>query len=212
MRMEYEVSIRINLPTEISEVLRKEKERFVAEYGSSYKSEPHITLYLDRYTEAGFPKLLHDLRELPLQPFTITLLPPQARREENRHRSLYIMDVSGKEQLRELHETISARAIPYRSPFLRTKARKRLEQQGIQTDGTRESLQVHGTPNESFDAHITLGEVGFDGPQPSLEDIRATLRSLEGRAIEVSEISVSFYGKAEGDETFKLIERVQVPF
>jgi hypothetical protein len=43
MPMEYEVSIRIDFPTNISEALRREKERFVAEYGSGYKSEPHIT-------------------------------------------------------------------------------------------------------------------------------------------------------------------------
>ncbi|TSC73667.1 MAG: hypothetical protein G01um101444_488 [Parcubacteria group bacterium Gr01-1014_44] len=41
--MEYIVSIRIAFPEEISKVLKHEKGRFVAEYGSSYKSEPHIS-------------------------------------------------------------------------------------------------------------------------------------------------------------------------
>src|SRR3989344_1100416 len=74
---EYVVSIRINLPENITAILQKEKERFVAEYGSSYKSDPHITLCLDRYTEEGFPRLIHDLRELQIEPFTISLLKPE---------------------------------------------------------------------------------------------------------------------------------------
>ena len=40
---EYTISIRITLPEAISKIIKKEKDRFVAEYGSSYKSEPHIT-------------------------------------------------------------------------------------------------------------------------------------------------------------------------
>ena len=57
-KMKYDISIRVNFPEEITSVLRKEKQRYINDYGSSYKSEPHITLYLDSYTVEGYPKLL----------------------------------------------------------------------------------------------------------------------------------------------------------
>ena len=75
--MEYEISIRVTLPAKISKVLKLEKDRFVVEYGSSYKSDPHVTLYLDRYTEDGFPKLIKDLEKLKFEAFTFSLLPPE---------------------------------------------------------------------------------------------------------------------------------------
>ncbi len=191
---EYEISIRICFPETVTEVLKQEKDRFVAEYGSSYKSEPHITVYLDRYTQEGLPRLLHDLQELRVQPFSFSLLKPEARREEDRHRNLYVMDVSNKEQIRELHAKVSQIAIRYRSPMLRSKVRQRLEQQGIHTDGTRESLK-NAPKAEKFDPHITLGDVCFDDFQPDLVDVQNNLKELEGKEIAVSNLVVFFMGK-----------------
>ncbi len=209
--MQYEISIRITFPEIISRVLKLEKDRFVSEFGSVYKSEPHITLYLDRYTREGFPKLLHDLQTLRVQPFTISLLKPTITREEERHRNLYIMDVSDKERIRQLHTEVSEIAIRYRSPLLREKTRQQLEKQGIYTDGTRES--VKSVPVASvFDPHITLGEVGLDDPQPNLTDIRERLKQLEGENIDVSSIIVFFYGKESNEKKMKLIDEVAVPF
>ena len=182
----------------------------MTEYGSSYKSEPHITVYLDRYTQEGFPQLIHDLQNLRVQPFSFSLLKPEARREEDRHRNLYVMDVSNKEQIRKLHAKVSQIAIRYQSPLLRSKVRKRLEQQGIHTDGSRESLKST-LEAEKFDPHITLGDVGFDNFQPDLIDVRNNLKELEGKEIAVSNLVVFFYGKTEGDEKFTLIEKVSIP-
>ena len=207
---EYEVSIQICFLETVTKILKHEKDRFVAEYGSSYKSEPHITVYLDRYTQEGLSPLLHDLQELRVQPFSFTLLKPEARREEGRHRNLYVMDVSNKEQIQELHAKVSQVAIRYRSPLLRSKVRQRLEQQGIHTDGTRESLKS-APEAEKFDPHITLGDVGFDDLQPDLANVQNNLKELEGREIAVSNLVVFFYGKAEGDGKFTLIENVLIP-
>ena len=207
---EYEISIRICFPEAIIKILKREKDRFVAEYGSSYKSEPHITVYLDRYTQEGLLQLIHDLQVLRVQPFSFSLLKPEVRREEDRHRNLYVMDVSNKEQIQELHAKVSQVAIRYRSPLLRSKVRQRLEQQGIHTDGTRESLKS-APEAEKFDPHITLGEVGFDEIQPDLADVQNNLKELEGKKIVVSNLVVFFYGKAEGDGKFTLIENVLIP-
>ncbi len=208
--MEYVVSIRISFPETVSKVLKQEKDLFVSEYGSSYKSEPHITLYLDRYTQKGFPQLLHDLQELRIQPFSFSLLRPEARREEDRHRNLYVMDVSNKKQIRELRTKVSDVAIHYQSPLLRSKVRQQLEQQGIHTDGKRENLaNTHKT--EVFDPHITLGEVSLDDPQPDLADVQKNLKELEGKKITVSNLVVFFDGKEDGDEKFKLIQEVSIP-
>lgn len=206
--MEYEVSIRILFPEAVTELLKKEKERFVVEYGSSYKSEPHITLYLDRYTEDGFPKLIKDLEKLKFKSFTFSLLSPEIRVEKDRHRNLYVMDVSNKDQLRQLHNKVQEIAIPHRSPLLREKTRKRLEQQGIYTDGTRASVP-EGI--DDFDAHITLGEIDFDKPQFEIAEVQKNLKQIEGEKIIVSSIQVSFYGKENGAEKFKTIERVTIP-
>lgn len=210
--MQYEISIRIDFPEDISAILRKEKERFVTEYGSGYKSEPHITLYLDSYTEDGFPQLLHDLRGFRMEPFVISLLEPKARHEERRSRYLYVMEISNKEKVSELHGKVSEVAIRYRSPLLREKTRKRFEQQGITTDGTRERLEAYNFPEEPFDPHVTLGEVGFDAPRPDLAKVQSNLKQLEDKKITITDMTASFYGKQEGDEKFKLIKKVVIPF
>jgi len=193
-------------------VLRKEKQRFIAKYSSEYKSEPHITLYLDSYTAEGYPKLLEELRKLSLTPFTITLLPPKIRVENDRHRNLYIMDVSNKEALRELHDKISEIAIPYRSPFIREKKKDKLEREGVHTDGTRESFGNLHLAEETFDPHITLGEIDFDKPQADIAESQKSLISIEGREIIVSGVTIFWYGKEDGDEKAHLIEEVAIPF
>ena len=210
--MKYDISIRVTFPKEITSVLQKEKQRFISEYGSSYKSEPHITLYLDSYTEAGYPKLLEKLRELHAEPFAISLLVPRARAENDRHRNLYVMEISNKQALNELHETISEIAIPYRSPFLREKTRRQLEDQGIHTDGTRESLKHYHIPEESFNPHITLGEIDFEKPQADITDSEKNLEAIEGKEIIVSGVTVFFYGKEDNEEKAKLIEEITIPF
>ncbi|MEK7124799.1 MAG: hypothetical protein AAB864_00125 [Patescibacteria group bacterium] len=207
--MEYEVSIRILFPETINEVLEKEKDRFVVEYGSSYKSEPHITLYLDRYTEDGFPKLIKDLENPKLKSFTFSLLSPEMRIEKDRYRNLYVMEVSHKEQFKQFHDEVSRIAIPHRSPLLREKTRRRLEQQGIQADGTRVSAP-EGIDN--FDPHVTLGEIDFDKPQAEIAEVQKNLKQIEGEEIVVSSIEASFYGKESGAEKFKTIERVTISF
>ncbi len=213
--MDCDISIRVTFPEDITAVLRKEKERFVTQYGSSYKSEPHITLYLDHYTEEGYPELLSDLRSgLRIKPLSITLLPPKVRPETHRHRNLYIMDVSNKERLDELQKNVEAFAIPYQSPLVSEKKRLRLERQGIATDGTRESLKAHPelAAQEKFDPHITLGEIDFDKPRADIETSKENLAAIMGKDILISGVSVFFYGKKEGDEKAKLIEEINIPF
>jgi 2'-5' RNA ligase len=210
--MKYDISIRVTFPEGIADVLRREKQRFISEYDSRYKSEPHITLYLDSYTAEGYPKLLEKLRGLSVKPFTISLLAPKVRAENDRHRNLYIMDVSNKQQLNELHNKVSEIAIPYQSPFIPEKLQKRLEGQGIQTDGSRESLKAHDLPEEVFDPHITLGEIDFDKPQADIAESQKNLKTIEGKEIAISSISVFWYGKDEGDIKAHLIEEVAIPF
>ncbi len=210
--MKYEISIRINFPEEITGVLREEKQRFISQYGSSYKSEPHITLYLDSYTADGYPKLLEGLRNLHIKPFTISLLEPQMRIENDRHRNLYIMEISNEDALRELQHKISILAIPYRSPFIREKTQKELKRLGIDSDGVRKNLEKLHVPEDAFDPHITLGEIDFDKPQADITESRANLKSMEGREIIVSDVTVFWYGKEDGDEKAHLIGEVAIPF
>jgi peptidoglycan/xylan/chitin deacetylase (PgdA/CDA1 family) len=210
--MRYDISIRVTFPEAITNMLRIEKQRFINDYGSSYKSEPHITLYLDSYTSEGYPKLLAELRTLRMKPFNIFLLAPKIRTENERHRNLYIMDVSNKQQLHELHGSVSEIAIPYRSPFIPEKTQKRLVSQGINTDGSRESLKTYKLPKEVFDPHITLGEIDFDKPQADIAESQRNLKAIEGKEIMVSSATVFWYGKEDSDEKAHLIEEVTIPF
>lgn len=210
--MEYDISIRITFPEEITSVLRKEKQRYIVEYGSSYKSEPHVTLYVDHYTAEGYPHLLDGLRQLDMKLFAISLLSPKVRIENDRHRNLYIMDVTSKPAIYELHEIITKIADPYRSPFIREKKIKELEQRGIHIDGTRAAFEALGIPKEPFDPHITLGELDFDKPQADIAVSQKNLISIEGKEIIVSGVTVFYYGKGEGDEKAHLIEEITIPF
>ena len=210
--MKYDISIRIIFSEEITSVLRREKQRFITEYGSSYKSEPHITLYLDSYTSEGYPKLLEELRRLHAKPFTISLLTANIRIENDRHRNLYVMEVFNKQPLCELHDRISKIAIPYRSPFVREKTQKELERRGIHTDGARESLKAYQIPEEAFDPHITIGEIDFDKPQADIIETQKNLRVIEGRELTVASVVVFWYGKEDSTEKASLLEEVTIPF
>lgn len=55
------------------------------------------------------------------KPFSVSLVTQNVRLENDRHRNLYIMEVSHKETLHELHDKLLEMAIPYRSPFIREK-------------------------------------------------------------------------------------------
>jgi 2'-5' RNA ligase len=204
--MEYVISIRIDFPDAISAILRQEKERFVAKYGSKYGSEPHITLYLDRYTPEGYSKLVEDLKEIRIRPFVITLLQPKIIFVEERQSNHYVLGVSGEEGLKLLQGKVSEIARRYESPSMRSRVTERLKQQGVQTDGTRESM-AGVMQDEIFDPHITLGDVAADEPQPDLKDIRTRLKKLGGEEIIVSSIIVVFDGKKESDKMFKSVEK-----
>ncbi len=209
--MKYEISIRINLPEEITKVLQEEKQRFVVQYGSSYKSEPHITLYLESYTREEYPKLLEALHTLPIKPFSITLLPAEIRSEEHRHRNLYVVEITNKESVHALHNTIKEIADKYRSPFIREKLLARIKEKGLEADGTRAHFETLNWQEESFDPHITLGEIAFGKPQADIKEVRKNIASIKGKQIEVTNITVFFYEKKEGAEKYALMEKTTIP-
>lgn len=210
--MKYEISIRVTFPEEITSKLRQEKHRFITEYGSRYKSEPHITLYLDSFTAEGYSKLLEALRRTQIKPFAITLLEPKVRVENHRHRNLYIVDVSHKQELHVLHNKISELAIPYRSPIIREKTKQELGRRGILTNGLRETLKKYQIPEEPFDPHITLGEIGFDKTQANITETQKNLRPIQGQEITISSITVFWYGKEDDAQKAHLLEEVVIPF
>jgi 2'-5' RNA ligase len=193
--MKYDISIRVTFPEDIANTLRIEKQRFIAEYGSSYKSEPHITLYLDSYTADGYPKLLEKLHNLGMEPFLISFLAPKVRSENDKHRNLYIVDISNKERLGELHEKISE-----------------IAQRGIHTDGSRASLEAYQIPEELFDPHITLGEIDLGKPQANIAESKKNLSFIEGSQVIVSGVTVFWYGKEDNAEKMSLLEEITVPF
>ncbi|MDB5260101.1 MAG: hypothetical protein JWN37_332 [Candidatus Nomurabacteria bacterium] len=193
---EYTVSIRITLPDAVNTILKKEKDRFVVEYGSSYKSEPHITLYLNRYTKEGFPKLIEDLKELSLSPFSFTLLDPIM---SPGYRNSYNVDVSNKTALEKIHLAIESVASKYQSKLLRKKDQERLER-GI-------------SPNSiKWVPHITLGEVIVAAPQPDLNDIKNNIQEIIGQEVLVSDFTVFFYVKKTGAEKAESLAEVTISF
>lgn len=192
---EYAISIRIHFPEAISKTIKEEKNRFVTEFGSKYKSDPHITLYLtrytlDRHTKDGFAGLIKDLQELLLKPFEISLLSPKVIVEEDRHRNLYVVDVSHKEQLQKLRDQIYEVAARYRTILLGEE-----EQRG-----------------KELEPHITLGEIDFDKPQAELVDVQNNLRDIIGEKVNISSIVVFFHIKGPGEKKAKLLEEITIPF
>jgi hypothetical protein len=195
--IEYTVSIRVTFPKAISEVIMREKNKFISEYGSHYKSEPHITMYLGRYTLDGFPNLIHDLRKLILKKFTFSILNPKLIREDGLHRNMYVIDVSNKELLKKLSIQISNVAVKYQSILPRDKDKARLEQ---------------GLQKKELEAHITLGEVDINCLQSEIPDIQNNLNQIIGEKITVSNLAVFFHGRKQGAEKAELIQKVIIPF
>lgn len=193
---EYALSIRIVFPEAISKVIKQEKDRFVFEYGSKYKSEPHITLYLTRYTldrntKEGFPELIRNLQKLPLKSLEISLLDPKIIVEKDRHRNLYVIGVSSKKQLQELRNQVYIVADQYRRTLLGEKKQER---------------------DKELEPHITLGEIDFDRPQAELAEVEKNVRQVIGEKVAVSSIVVFFYVKGFGREKMTLVEEVKIPF
>jgi len=193
--MEYSISIRINFSETINKIIKKEKERFVSEYGSKYKSEPHITLYLTRYTLSrntrdSFSELIQNLQKLSLKPFEISFLNPKVIIEKDRHRNLYVVDVSNKERLQELRGEVYDVAARYRSNLL----------------GEGEER------GKELEPHITIGEIDFDKPQAEIADVQSNLKQIVGEKIVVSNLVVFFYIKEPGEESARLLEEVIVSF
>lgn len=198
MKMDYtEISIRITFPLEIREVIRREKERFVSQYGSKYKSAPHITLYLARYTTNGVHKLIADLKGLALKEFAFELLGPKMNSEGDRN--AYIVDVSNKEAIEELHIQITSIASRYESPLLRDADQRRMAEGKSKEPGP-------------WYPHITLGTIPADASQPDFTQVEENLHEITGKQIEVSGITIFVYGKEKGEEKAKLIEEVTIPF
>lgn len=196
--MEYaEISIRVTLPEDINEVLLREKNRFVSEYGSTLKSAPHITLYLGRYTDEGFHQLMEGLKELALEPTSFLILGLKVILGE--HSNSYEVDVSNHEELAALHTKVSEVASRYQSPLLRERDQKRLEK-GIPLN------------NGSWTPHISLGSTLVDGPQPNREEVEQNIKSVVGRQVDVSSMTVFFYGKKKGEEKNKIVEEIKVDF
>lgn len=210
---EYTVSIRITFPEAVTAALKQEKDRFVASYGSSYKSDPHVTVYLDRYTPEGFAPLLSALRTLLFAPFEVSLLEPRVTRDETRGHMFYIVDVTPKGVLEKLHAAVLALATPHRSPLLREKEQKRFDEGKLSKEAYAERMQHReaGTPYQ-YDPHITLGDVAFDAPQPDMAEVARNVQDVIGTKIEVKGLDVFFHSKAPGAERAEQIERVFVPF
>ncbi len=189
----YDISIRITLPEKVSGIIKKEKGRFVSEYGSKYKSEPHITLCLTRDTLAEYPKealekLVEALQSLEQKPFTISPLSAKAIREVDRHRNLYVVDVSNKEQIEELRVKVRNIVNDY--------------QRAISADNNQEKKEL--------EPHITLGEVGLNYQQPNLKEVQENIKEITGESILVSDIVIFFYIKKAGEEKAKLVEEIKV--
>lgn len=192
--IEYSISIRITFPEVIREAIKREKQRFVSEYGSKYKSEPHITVYLtkytlDRYTTDGFSKLIQDLRGLSLKQFEISLLSPKVIVEEDRHRNLYVLDVSNKEQIQEVSDKVYKVASQYRSTLMGEDEKR----------------------SKELEPHITLGEIDFDKPQADISDAKKNLQQIVGEKVTVSNLVIFFYIKEPGEEKSKLLEEIIIP-
>lgn len=195
----FEVSIRITLPPDVSEILTREKKRLVDLFGSKYKSAPHITLYLARYTKEGVEKLPDELQKLTAALFTFTFTLGTVKKLTGKSGFHYVMEVSDKEHFIHIHDEISLLASPYRSDLLRTSDQKRVQQ---------------GIPLEdwSFDPHITLGAVPFGSPQPDVAEVCENTGAVIGKEITASNFTVFFFGKPEdNDEPSQLLEEINFP-
>ena len=191
----YDISIRITLAEWVSKVIKEEKSRFVSEYGSKYKSEPHITLSLTRdalteHPKEAFEKLIESLRNLEQKPFTFSMLNAKAIREDDRHRNLYVIDVSNKEQIEEL----------------RSKVRN------IVNDYRRAILHDNYQEKKELEPHITLGEVDLNSQQPDIKEVQENIKEVTGENVLVSDVVVFFYIKKPDEERARLVEEIRISF
>jgi len=107
--MEYILTIQIRFPLRVEKVLKQEKNRFVKIYGSGYRSEPHITLYLGRYTKPGFHKLIPALQKIEEKRFTISLQKPESVIKK-KGRKFFFVGIANNKKLSLLHKKVLSAA------------------------------------------------------------------------------------------------------
>ena len=206
--MEYILTIRIPLPLKVKKVISREKKRLVTKYGSGYESEPHITLYLGRYSKSGFSRLVEYIETVSIKSFNISLLNPGVTMSKNRSTKFFFLDVSSKKQIHDLHTRVLKAVALYRGSLLRRKDQNRVRQ-GLFSKKEVSNLNKYGYARvlKLFSPHITLGEVGTDRAGPKLSDLRKNLASIKGVNFAVDRIVLMLYEKESEKIKARLLEK-----
>jgi len=156
--MEYILGIYIPIPRRISQKIVRAEKAFALDY--NLNTEPHLTLYLGRYYNRNFNKLLAALRREKLGRLSVELTQPRIVKNNVRDNQFIFVGLKNRQPIYALHKKVLAIANEYRSGLIRTKDIKRLKQ-GLYAKRDKEYLRSYGYTRvlKNFNPHISIGSV-----------------------------------------------------
>ncbi|MFZ5391144.1 MAG: 2'-5' RNA ligase family protein [Patescibacteria group bacterium] len=188
--MENTLGIHINLPSQLVLSIKKAKDRVGLEYWGNYNFDPHITLYLSRFSRKNFSKLVSGLTNLSVRPFKLRISSVMFAQEEGG--VFCYLSVARSVNLLKLHKLVVNSANGLRENLLRQKDVFKIKK-GYYNATQEGYIKKYGYLRvlKFFNPHVTLGQVAnneFD--KKKFRDLFIIFRN---RIIEVNSLTVGLY-------------------
>lgn len=192
VQIETRITIRIALPSDISEQIIKVKKKTGVYYPNAEDTIPHITLYACKFDESAYESLLNKLREVSQPSFALALSPVKTE-IHNKYKEGNIFVYFGFEEtdaLEKLHQEVVSIANPLRGNLIRYKDIERFKK-GLFSEEEFSFIEQYGYQyvGKNFNSHITIGEVEKEKAF-LLEEVKEDLNILAGQTFRIDKFFV----------------------
>lgn len=194
MLTEYVLGIHLLLPPELTRIIvRARKLANKALVGQYHNYDPHITLYLARYTPARYSKLVKYFTTSRPQACQVTFGQIQ-RWSSWRDWPFFILPVVRSPQLYQLHRVVLRPANQLRGNLIRSKDRKRILS-GQHSRRTTNLIERYGYYQvlDGFHPHLSLGEIAAGVAAKALRIFTHEIDKLHSKHWKATSMVVGLY-------------------
>jgi len=189
--MEYILGVHIPIPPNQAKLIASVKSKNHIEYPGNYKYQPHITIYLCRFTKAKFKKLFKNLKTKNFKSFLLRI--GKLEKQTNNKNSFIYLSLVKNKSLILFHEYILKIANPLRGELIRSKDKIKIES-GEYTNIQKRYLLKYGYYRvlKFFIPHITLGELTANDIK-KLKHFKSDLNKLKGIEFRINYYIIGLY-------------------
>ncbi len=189
--MEYILGVHIPIPPKLAKLIVSVKSKNYINYPGNYKYQPHITIYLCRFTKEKFRKLLRNLKTNNIKSFVLKI---GKLKQQSDGKILFIyLSLVKNEYLISFHKYILKMANPLRGMLIRSKDKIKIKS-GDYTNIQKRYLLKYGYHRvlKFFIPHITLGELAANDIK-KLKHLKSDLNKLKGIEFRINYYIVGLY-------------------